>query len=108
MQFFSIAAVQNAQSAAPIKESPTKEEPADAKVASSDPAPNESVAANVPVSNPVPNGTEADNNAQGQAAVDANKKSEVAGQELGKKVSAIEGEVNKALEDQQSQQVAGA
>ena len=62
----------------------------------------------MPVPNSIPVGAGADNTVQGQAAVDANKQSEIAEQELGKKVNAIEGEVNKALEDQQSQQVAGA
>ena len=58
--------------------------------------------------NPGSDGAGADDNVKTTAADDANKKSEIAEEELSKKMNTLEGEVNKALEEQQSQQVAGS
>merc|ERR1711981_1244902 len=93
----------NIQSSGPVKlgSGPTmpKQEVANETKVAADPAPIENAVTNGPVPSPVSDAAGADDIAKATAADDANKKSEVAEEELSKKINTIEGEVNKALEE---------
>ena len=86
---------------------PKPVEPKIAEAKTADPAANVDAKAEVPAAAPVAEGASADAVVENNAKK-ANEASEKAGKELDTKVKAIEDEVNKAVDDQNSKTVAGA